>query len=77
MKRMKAIRNKLQNLLLACEIAESNPFCGPKQYCCFTSYCDTIRANNYISLETKQTDKLKQTKQKQFGQSLTQKDPFQ
>lgn len=62
MKRMKAIRNKLQNLLLACEIAESNPFCGPKRYCCFTSYCGTIKANNYISLETKQSDKLKQSK---------------
>ena len=60
---IKVIRNKIHNLLLACEIAESNPLRGPKRYCCFTSYCDTIKANYYISLDMQQSGQLKQVKE--------------
>jgi hypothetical protein len=64
-KRVKPIRNKLQNILLACEVAKSDPLCGPKRYCRFTSYCNVIKAYYYISLNIQKLDQLKQMEQKQ------------
>jgi hypothetical protein len=66
-KRVKPIRNQLQNILLACEVAESNPLCGPKRYCRFTSYCDAIKAYYYISLNIQKPYQLKQMKQILLG----------